>query len=90
MKKSVWVTCLILTIVALITPLWPIGIILLVYLLIYSLVKGTNNSQENRLSAQIDLIARQLGIEYGSAEEKLEQIAKVATRSYTDREGGAE
>lgn len=78
MKKSVWVTCLIITIIALITPLWPIGIILLIYLLVYTLVKGTQSPENNRLSAQIDLIARQLGIEYGTAEEKLEQIAKIA------------
>ena len=87
MKKNNWTVCIIASAIISITPLWPIGIPLLIYSIV-KLVK--KNGEENRLSAQIDLIARQLGIEYGSAEEKLEQIAKVAARSYTDREGGAE
>lgn len=87
MKRNGWIACAIISGIAAITPLWPIGI----PVFIISLVKLVKSGKvENRLVAQIDLIARQLGIEYGSAEEKLEQIAKVAARSYTDREDGAE
>ena len=85
MGKTYWI-CWSISSTLMILYMSPIGLV--VALITLAIIPLTNkilkNNQKNDTSKniqnQIDLLAKQLGIEYGTPEEKLIQIASIAAK----------
>ncbi|MCQ4863443.1 hypothetical protein [Pseudoflavonifractor phocaeensis] len=56
---------------------WPVGLVLIVLTIVFGIIELKNG---NTLETKVNLIAKQLGIEYGTPEEKLIQIASIAAK----------